>query len=76
MIEPRHPLTSQPKHVWVDVTGVFGPQRYPGVLLEWRQQQIAAAVKWEALVAYAVADAHSWRMETKWVLGEHVRPVP
>lgn len=65
---------TQPKHVHVDVTGKFGSAyTYPGILLEWRQHATIPG-KWEALVAYAVSDAHSWSMTTAWVLAEHVRP--
>lgn len=76
MIEARHPTKSyQPRHVWLDVTGVWGEHRCPGLLLEWRQRQDGPVVKWEALVAYGEGDAHSWRLTTRWVLAEHVRPV-
>lgn len=64
----------RPQHVYVSVTGVWGQEANPGVLLEWRRT-VRNRTGWEALVIYVrVGGATGWTVAQGWVDAEHVRP--
>lgn len=56
------------------MTGVWGQEANPGVLIEWRHTT-RNRTGWEALVIYVrVGGATAWTVTQGWVDAEHIRP--
>ena len=61
------------RHCWVHIPADprgTGPERLPGLLVEWRQRRAA----WEGRVAYTVAGPHGPTLVEAWLPAERLEP--
>lgn len=69
----------EPQHVWVDVTGQWGEHAHPGILIAWRQVNVAGHLQWQGWVIHATAGAAAHEVNPyvyqAWVDARLIRPV-